>query len=68
MFFEVHPITLEVEGLRLEPLSQEHAQGLFNRGQYQPDWQFMPRSCFITEFLFPLWAFSHSDRIYLADS
>ena len=47
MFFEVNPVTLEGDGLRLEPLSQDHAQGLFNRGQYQPDWEYMPRSCFI---------------------
>tara|TARA_R110002110_G_scaffold110071_4_gene274411 strand:+ start:38714 stop:39313 length:600 start_codon:yes stop_codon:yes gene_type:complete len=33
--------------IRLEPLSQDHAQGLFNRGRHAPDWQFMPRSCFI---------------------
>lgn len=47
MFFEVEPVTLEVEGLRLEPLGQEHAQGLFNRGQYAPDWEYMARACFI---------------------
>jgi RimJ/RimL family protein N-acetyltransferase len=47
MFFETHPVTLEGTGLRLEPLSQDHAQGLFNRGQYEPDWEHMPRTCFI---------------------
>ncbi len=47
MFFDVKPLTLETEGLRLESLSQEHAQGLFNRGQYAPDWDYMPRACFI---------------------
>ncbi len=33
--------------VRLEPLSQGHAQGLFNRGRHVPDWEYMPRSCFI---------------------
>lgn len=33
--------------IRLEPLSQDHAQGLFNRGRHAPDWEYMPRSCFI---------------------
>jgi len=47
MFFEVNPITLKGEGVRLEPLSQDHAQGLFNRGQYTSDWEYMPRACFI---------------------
>ncbi len=47
MFFEVEPVTLEVEGLRLEPLGQEHAQGLFNRGQFAPDWEYMARACFV---------------------
>jgi len=39
--------SLRGERIRLEPLSQNHAQGLFNRGRHAPDWQFMPRSCFI---------------------
>ena len=47
MFLNVKPVTLKAEGLRLEPLGQEHAQGLFNRGQYSPDWDFMARACFI---------------------
>lgn len=47
MLFEVKPMTLEAKGLRLEPLSQEHAQGLFNRGHYAADWEFMPRACFV---------------------
>ncbi|MBE9537669.1 MAG: GNAT family N-acetyltransferase [Proteobacteria bacterium] len=47
MFFQVNPVILEGEGLRLEPLSQEHAQGLFNRGQYAADWDYMARACFI---------------------
>jgi N-acetyltransferase len=47
MFFEVKPVLLKGESVRLEPLSQEHAQGLFNRGQEGADWAFMPRSCFV---------------------
>ncbi len=47
MFFKIEPVTLEVEGLRLEPLGQEHAQGLFNRGQFAPDWEYMARACFV---------------------
>lgn len=47
MFFEVKPLILTGGGVRLEPLSQDHAQGLFNRGQYAVDWEYMPRACFI---------------------
>ena len=47
MFFEVSPVQLQGETVRLEPLSQEHAQGLFNRGQDRDDWQFLPRPCFV---------------------
>jgi len=47
MFFEVNPVLLQGEIVRLEPLSQEHAQGLFNRGQEREDWAYMPRSCFV---------------------
>lgn len=43
----IEPVTLRGEGLCLEPLSQDHAQGLYNRGRYAPDWLFMPRGCFI---------------------
>lgn len=39
--------SLRGERIRLEPLSQHHAQGLFNRGRHAPDWQYMPRSCFV---------------------
>ncbi|MDP4789524.1 MAG: GNAT family N-acetyltransferase [Haliea sp.] len=38
---------LRGERVRLEPLSQAHAQGLFLRGGHAPDWAFMPRGCFI---------------------
>lgn len=43
----VQPVTLRGEGVCLEPLSQDHAQGLYNRGRTAADWEFMPRSCFI---------------------
>ena len=47
MFFEVKPVRLKGESVRLEPLSQDHAQGLFNRGQESADWAHMPRACFV---------------------
>ncbi|MFT6277110.1 MAG: RimJ/RimL family protein N-acetyltransferase [Halioglobus sp.] len=47
MIFEKKAPTLIGGAVRIEPLSQEHAQGLFNRGQYRPDWDFMPRACFV---------------------
>ena len=47
MSLTVKPVVLAGEGVRLEPLSQEHAQGLYNRGRGAVDWGYMPRSCFI---------------------
>jgi len=47
MFYEVSPVVLKGEHVRLEPLSQDHAQGLFNRGQEVSDWEFLPRACFV---------------------
>jgi RimJ/RimL family protein N-acetyltransferase len=41
------PVVLTGAGVRLEPLSQDHAQGLYNRGRGAADWVYMPRSCFI---------------------
>ena len=41
------PIVLEGEFIRLEPLNQEHAQGLYTRGRDTGDWTYMPRRCFI---------------------
>ncbi|MEE4146850.1 MAG: GNAT family protein [Halieaceae bacterium] len=41
------PVVLTGETVLLEPLRQEHAQGLYNRGQSAGDWRFMPRACFI---------------------
>ncbi|RLA48745.1 MAG: GNAT family N-acetyltransferase [Gammaproteobacteria bacterium] len=43
----VKPLVLSGEGVRLEPLSQGHAQGLYNRGRVAADWIYLPRSCFI---------------------
>ncbi|MDG1945404.1 MAG: GNAT family protein [Halioglobus sp.] len=47
MFLKVDPIVLRGTAVRLEPLSQDHAQGLYNRGRVEADWAHMPRSCFI---------------------
>ena len=47
MTLEVKKIVLEGGGIRLEPLSQEHAQGLYNRGRSAADWAYMPRPCFV---------------------
>jgi len=44
---QVKPVTLQGAGVRLEPLSQDHAQGLYNRGRNDTDWAYMPRSCFV---------------------
>jgi RimJ/RimL family protein N-acetyltransferase len=43
----IKPLVLEGRHLRLEPLSQAHAQGLYNRGRSAQDWAYMPRACFI---------------------
>ncbi len=38
MTFLVEPVGLAGEYVRVEPLSQEHANGLFNRGRSEADW------------------------------
>jgi len=38
---------LEGRFVRLEPLSQAHAQNLYNRGRTAADWAFLPRPCFV---------------------
>tara|TARA_R110001592_G_scaffold363323_1_gene683941 strand:+ start:36849 stop:37442 length:594 start_codon:yes stop_codon:yes gene_type:complete len=43
----LEPVVLRGDQIRLEPLDQQHAQGLYNRGRTPDDWRFMPRSCFI---------------------
>ncbi len=43
----VQPVTLDGRAVRLVPLAQEHAQGLYNRGREQADWAYMPRACFV---------------------
>ncbi len=45
----VEPVTLEGALVRLEPLSQAHAQGLYLRGCSAADWAYMPRRCFIDQ-------------------
>ncbi len=47
MSLNVVPVVLTDTAVRLEPLSAEHAQGLYNRGRNAPDWAYMPRSCFV---------------------
>ncbi len=44
---EVRPVVLEGARVRLEPLAQEHAQGLYSRGRHEPDWVYMPRAAFV---------------------
>lgn len=44
---DVQPTLLQGEHVRLELLGSQHAQGLFNRGQQQEDWDYMPRACFV---------------------
>ncbi len=43
----IKPLVLQGQGVRLEPLAQEHAQGLYNRGRTASDWAYMPRACFV---------------------
>lgn len=43
----VTPVVLKGEAIRLEPLNEEHAQGLYNRGRSEADWAYMPRACFV---------------------
>jgi RimJ/RimL family protein N-acetyltransferase len=47
MSFKVEPLVLEGRYLRLEPLAQEHANGLFNRGRQEEDWLYLPRPGFV---------------------
>ncbi len=43
----LQPVQLSGTGVRLEPMSQDHAQGLYNRGRLADDWEYLPRPCFI---------------------
>ncbi len=43
----VTPVVLEAGGVRLEPMTQGHAQGLYNRGRMAVDWAHLPRACFV---------------------
>jgi RimJ/RimL family protein N-acetyltransferase len=47
MSMSITPVVLEGKRVRLEPLSVEHAQGLYNRGRVAADWAYMPRPCFV---------------------
>jgi len=40
-------VVLQGEGVRLEPLQAEHANGPYNRGRTAADWIYLPRPCFI---------------------
>lgn len=43
----IEPVYLGGDGVRLEPLSQDHAQGLYSRGRSAADWRYLPRACFV---------------------
>ena len=43
----IEPVYLGGDGVRLEPLSQDHARGLYNRGRSAADWSYLPRACFV---------------------
>lgn len=47
MLRQVKPVVLEDAAVRLEPLCEAHAQGLYNRGRAVSDWAYLPRSCFV---------------------
>ena len=47
MSLRVTPVVLKGHGVVLEPLVQDHAQGLYNRGRTAADWAYMPRACFV---------------------
>ena len=47
MPLRIEPVVLGGTAVRLEPLSQDHAQGLYNRGRGQAGWAYMPRGCFV---------------------
>lgn len=49
MSFDLRPVTLEGAHVRLEPLAEHHAAGLFAVGRQADDWAYMPRSCFASE-------------------
>lgn len=47
MRLPLEPGILRGDLVRLEPLGQQHAQGLYARGRHAPDWAYMPRACFV---------------------
>ena len=44
---QVRPVVLTGHLVCLAPMDEDHAQGLYNRGQQQSDWDYLPRPCFI---------------------
>ncbi len=49
MVLDAQPVRLEGKYVRLEPLSQDHAQGLYARGREAAEWVYMPRRCFVDQ-------------------
>jgi RimJ/RimL family protein N-acetyltransferase len=45
--FRTEAVKLTGEAVVLEPMTEQHAQGLYNRGRFEPDWVYLPRSCFV---------------------
>ena len=46
MAVELNHCTIEGRGIRLEPISNAHAEGLYAIGQEVDDWKFLPRPAF----------------------
>ncbi|GGY61024.1 GNAT family N-acetyltransferase [Marinobacter zhanjiangensis] len=46
MVFQITQPVLEGQHVRLEPLSEDHVDGLFEIGQRQDDWAYMPTGAF----------------------
>lgn len=42
----ITPVTLSNQWVNLEPISLDHAEDLFNIGQQDRDWLYLPRPCF----------------------
>jgi RimJ/RimL family protein N-acetyltransferase len=47
MNLEISPIVLDGKRVRLEPLTQHHAEGIYNCGRTETDWVHLPRGSFI---------------------
>ena len=46
MALEINHYAIEGQGIRLEPLTLAHAEGLYAIGQEAGDWKYLPRPCF----------------------